>query len=61
MRGVDCEIEEAEFHIHGLATLISVLTQMPRMDPEIVRTLSYSLQLAHDRKEVLEMMKKLLR
>lgn len=61
MRGIDCEIAEADFHIHGLATLISVLTHMPRHDPEIVRTLTYSLQLAHDRKDVLVMMKELLR
>lgn len=61
MRGIDCEIEEAEFHIEGLATIVSVLTQMPRMDPTIITTLTYSLQLAHDRRDVLKMMKELMR
>lgn len=61
MRGIDGDIEEAKFHAEGLAALISVLSHMPRPDPSILHTLSYALGLAHDRRDVLVMMKELLR
>lgn len=61
MRGIECEIEECEFHIDGLNTIIRVLFQMPRTDPSLIRVLAYCLQLAHDRLDTLVLMKEVAR
>lgn len=61
MRGIDYEIDECEFHIEGLGTIIRVLLQMPRPDPSIIRTMAYALQIAHDRLDTLLLMKQVSR
>jgi len=57
MERVDYDIEEAEFHIKGLSSIISVLTSHPRSDINIIRTLAFALQLAVDRRDTLALMK----
>ena len=61
MRGIDFDIDECEFHIDGLNTILRVLLQMPRPDPSIITTMAYALQIAHDRLDTLVLMKQVSR
>jgi hypothetical protein len=62
MRGIEHDIEETKFHIEGLTSIIlSITTSGHRIDPSIVTTLNFMLELAHDRLDILVMMKAVLR
>ena len=56
MTGLKAQIDEATFHIEGMrAILIALSYEPPRTDPEILRTLGYSLMAMVERRDILKM------